>query len=226
LSVSSEKEGNPYRYELKLPLQRYQFLEIEHWLRHAGIMRRKVFPDRLVHSVYLDSATLDDYQDNVAGLSRRGKIRLRWYNDACDSLVLELKNKRGRVANKLVMELENSAGTVPLQRTRINQLLGTNPRSLSLARQLNLFPSLHVMYQRAYYEIAPEIRMTVDTGIRYQKLYPVRSHKTTPSSVDVVVEIKYPMHRKQAASELLQGLPARVFRHSKYIIGVDTVCDL
>jgi SPX domain protein involved in polyphosphate accumulation len=184
-------QTNDFRHELKVPYQYAQFVEFTSWLQSAGLHPIKQFSDRLIHSVYLDSSSLDDYQDNVSGQSRRGKLRIRWYNDSTENMVLELKNKRGKLGNKQIITLDNPDGDLPFDRSVANRLLRSNERSLAIARQSNLFPCLHVQYQRTYYKIAPEIRMTIDKQIRYQKLYPINSARTTASLVDVVVEFKY-----------------------------------
>ncbi len=223
---SNSLQRNDFRYEVKVPYQRAQYVEFESWLRRAGLHPVQQYADRVIHSVYLDTSEFDDYQDNVSGISKRGKLRLRWYNDAADNMVLELKNKRGKLANKLIIGLDNPSGALPFDRSVANRLLRSNARSLAVARQCNLFPSLHVQYLREYYEIAPDIRMTIDRNIRYQSLYPIRSSRTRASLVDVVIEFKYPTSKSRKAAQLLAGMPGRVFRHSKYVIGVDTVCAL
>lgn len=226
MSLSNSWRVNDFRHELKVPYQHLQFVEFENWLRQSGLHPRKQFPDRQIHSVYLDTAALDDYQDNVSGMSQRGKLRMRWYDNATENIVLELKNKRGRLANKLVIGLDNPGGDLPLERGIADRLLRSSEKSLAVAKQYHLFPSLHVQYERAYFEIAPGIRMTLDRRIKYQKLYPIATQGMTSSPVDVVVEFKYPVGEAQIAARILTGMPGRVFRHSKYVIGVDTVCDL
>lgn len=226
MSLPNSQQLNDFRHELKVPFQQSQYVRFNEWLKQSGLHPRKQYPDRQIHSVYLDSADLDDYQDNVSGVSRRGKVRMRWYNDDRAGMVLELKNKRGRLANKLVIPLDNPAGEAPFDRATANRILHTNERSRAVAREHCLFPSLHVHYERAYYEIAPGIRMTLDRHIRYQKLYPVTARHVAKSVVDVVVEFKYPREQAAKAARLLAGMPGRVFRHSKYVVGVDTVCDL
>lgn len=226
LESSNGVQLNDFRHELKVPFQRMQFAGFQNWLQNAGLRPVKQFADRVIHSVYLDTSSLDDYQDNVAGIGQRGKLRIRWYNDATDDMVLELKNKKGRLANKLLIKLDNPSGELPFDRTISNRLLRSSERSQSVAKQCTLFPSLHVQYHRAYYEIGGGIRMTIDQQIRYQRLYPIRSSVSTASVVDVVVEFKYPTSKAKAAAQLLTGMPGRIFRHSKYVIGVDTVCDL
>lgn len=223
---SSATQVNDFRFELKVPYHTREYAEFESWIARCGLHPVKQYADRDIHSVYLDTSELDDYQDNVSGMSKRGKVRLRWYNDETRNTVLELKNKRGKLANKMIVKLDNPEGDYPFDRATCDRLLRSTDRSMSLALQSHLFPSLHVHYQRAYYEISPDIRMTVDKNIRYQKLYPIRSERVTSSLVDVVVEFKYPQSEAKRASALLAGMPGRVFRHSKYVIGIDTVCDL
>lgn len=215
-----------FRHEMKIPFQLTEYLEFSEWLNNSGLAPRKQFPDREIHSVYLDTADLDDYQDNIAGISKRGKTRLRWYNDERKKMVLELKNKQGRLANKLVIQLENSLAEWPFDRAVCNRLLRSHARSRAISRELCLFPCLHVQYQRAYYEIATGIRMTCDTDIFYQRLYPVRTEYVKRSVVDVVIEFKYAPEDSKEVRRLLSGMPGRVFRHSKYVVGIDTVCEL
>ena len=226
MSQNSGLQINDFRHEIKVPLQRLQYVDFSEWLMQSGLVLQKTFADRRIHSVYLDTAFLDDYQDNVSGMSKRGKIRFRWYNDERSKIVLELKNKRGRLANKLVIPLDNPTEAYPFDRTVSNGLLGCHRRSRALTREHCLFPCLHVQYERAYYEIAPNIRMTLDTDIHYQKLFPIQTHSMRRSNVDVVAEFKYAIEDAKRAAQLLSGMPGRVFRHSKYVVGVDTVCDL
>lgn len=66
------REAQPFefsRYEIKVPLQRFQFFEFERYLRCSGLFLREAFPPRQVQSVYLDSTSFDDYHDNVSGIS-------------------------------------------------------------------------------------------------------------------------------------------------------------
>ena len=141
---NSDLKKNDFRHEIKVPLQKSQYVDFNEWLRQSGLSLQKTFADRQIHSVYLDTAFLDDYQDNVSGMSNRGKTRFRWYNDARSEMVLELKNKRGRLANKLVIPLDNPAAAFPFDRTVSNNILKGHQRSRALTRELCLFPCLHV----------------------------------------------------------------------------------
>ena len=40
-----------------------------------------------VNSIYLDSINFDNYNENLAGLSKRSKARIRWYSrEKCQSI--------------------------------------------------------------------------------------------------------------------------------------------
>ena len=66
-------------------------------------MFKKVFPKRVVNSIYFDTEKYKDVWDNINGFGIRRKLRLRWYNELKDSEVnLEEKKKIGFVTKKNV----------------------------------------------------------------------------------------------------------------------------
>ena len=65
--------------------------------------------------------------------------------------------------------------------------------------------------------------MTIDRSIRYRKLSPRRGLRMKRSPVDRVVEFKYPADNEMDFRNLLRNFPFRTFRHSKYVVGMDTV---
>lgn len=213
-----------YRYEIKIPLQQEQFFEFHGALRQLGLFPKKVFPRRVIHSVYMDTAKFDDYISNVSGASKRKKVRFRWYDEEVKNLVLELKMKSNKVSQKAVIALENKNQEYPTSLQAVKNILEENRAIACLEYAKGLFPVLEVEYTRDYYEIAPQIRMTIDQNLKYKKLYPLESRQYKKSPVAVVVEFKYPVGKENEVKKILKGVPFRVFRHSKYVIGVDTVC--
>lgn len=65
--------------------------------------------------------------------------------------------------------------------------------------------------------------MTVDRNIKYKKLYSTPSTRFEDSVVDVVVEFKCDIKQQNTVTQLLLSLPFRLFRHSKYAIGIEMV---
>ena len=212
------------RHESKIPLQYSQYLELKSALIQLGKYPKPSYPDRVIHSIYLDDHELTDYFDNISGISRRSKTRIRWYNDDTKKLAIEIKRKKIKVSDKKIIQIENPAGTVPRCKSDFIKLVRLNRRVLAVSQFISLFPVLEVEYGRSYFELAADIRMTVDHSIRYKSLFPQQSKRWQRSPVDVVVEFKYPVGKEDIFSHLLRNIPYRIFRHSKYVIGVDNVC--
>ena len=60
-------------------------------LDRAGI--RTLYPERLVQSLYLDTTHGRALEENLSGLSRREKLRLRWYGPRSDTVAAVLERK-------------------------------------------------------------------------------------------------------------------------------------
>ncbi len=199
------------------------YSEFWHYLYQLGLCPRKSFESRKVHSVYLDKLSFDYYHDNVAGISQRHKVRLRWYNENTEKITLEIKRKYNTVSDKPSLSLQNNSKQNLFSSNAVNQLLDSNAIPANYLQVKSLYPVLYVEYLREYYILSKNIRMTIDRNINYKKLFPTPSGKTENSDVDVVVEFKYDLASQNSIEKLLYGLPFRIFRHSKYAIGIDTV---
>jgi SPX domain protein involved in polyphosphate accumulation len=219
-----ETQTNPLRHESKIPLQHDQTIELQAALLKLGLHPKSCYPDRIIHSIYLDDHELTDYFDNISGVSRRSKTRIRWYNEHTDTLALEIKRKIIKVSDKRIIRLNNPAGLIPRSRSAYMGLIRENSDKLSVSQFMSISPVLEVEYCRRYFLLSDNIRMTIDNKIRYKNLFPLQSSRWQRSPVDSVVEFKYPLGEEKNFSNLLRNLPFRIFRHSKYVIGVDNVC--
>ena len=65
-------------------------------------MFKKLYPDRIINSLYFDTDDLKNVWDNINGFSDRLKIRLRWYGSPKKLIepILEIKSKRGYETKK------------------------------------------------------------------------------------------------------------------------------
>ena len=194
----SETSTTGLRHESKIPLQRHQYVELQSALIQLGQHPRTSYPDRVIHSIYLDDHELNDYHDNISGISRRSKTRIRWYDNHTNNLVVEIKRKVIKVSDKKIIKIENPAGSVPRLQGRLYKLVRSNSKLCQSASSLSLFPVIEVEYHRSYYELADGIRMTADHSIRYRKLYPQPSSRWQHSPVDTVIEFKYPVGKEGA----------------------------
>ena len=59
----------------------------------------KVYPKRIVNSIYFDTEIFQDVWDNINGFGDRKKIRVRWYNEIKNSKVKIEEKKKKRLHN-------------------------------------------------------------------------------------------------------------------------------
>ena len=65
----------------------------------------EIFQPRQISSVYLDTANFDFARDNINGVSKRKKIRFRWYNRDLRNIYLEEKGKQNFQVNKVIKKI-------------------------------------------------------------------------------------------------------------------------
>jgi len=68
------------------------------------------YPSRYVNNIYLDTNDYTHYWDNVAGLSKRIKVRIRRYGDSHGFIanpVLEFKIKDNMLGSKVSIPMDN-----------------------------------------------------------------------------------------------------------------------
>lgn len=66
------------RYELKLVVEGHYLARVRAWLFLNPGVFCFAYPSRTVNTLYLDTPSLDSLRANLAGLSQRRKLRLRW----------------------------------------------------------------------------------------------------------------------------------------------------
>lgn len=211
-----------FRYETKIPLEKGQYIELQAWLLGALYKPRETYPRRTIHSVYCDDVNLTNYFENVSGISDREKVRLRWYDDDLKSIALERKLKTNKLNRKDVVYLQNPSEQCPETFPAILKLFAQNDIEHEFDMD-RLKPIVETCYERDYFELAPGVRLTIDTNITTRRLNPAPSEYQRRSPVFAVMEIKYPPTLAPIAKDSIKGIPFRIFRHSKYVVGVDSV---
>ena len=69
----------------------------------------KIYPDRNISSIYLDTLNFDFVKNNINGINERKKIRIRWYNDNLEKVYFEEKNKRNFYVWKNISKINISS---------------------------------------------------------------------------------------------------------------------
>lgn len=219
---STNLQSDDLRYEVKLVCDPHRLPQARSWIRlhPAGFIA--AHPPRRVNSLYLDTPHLSGLNDNLAGLTVRQKLRLRWYGDETVHIqpYLELKQKRNLLGQKKRYLLPCQVDlTLPWK--QILELIRANagPDWQALLQTVNQ-PTLLNGYQREYY-VTPDgaIRATLDfhQAAYDQRLSPRPNLRVRLPIADlVVIEIKAAQEQAERLQEIAARFPVHRSRNSKY----------
>jgi len=112
------------RHEVKYVAHASETHRVACWILDNAAGFRETYPERQINNVYFDTFDYAAYRDNLSGVSRRTKVRFRWYgrSDTPESGVLEIKCRRNRIGWKG----SHPVGALPL----------ANHRWIDIRRQL------------------------------------------------------------------------------------------
>jgi hypothetical protein len=222
-AISAPVQG---RYEIKLVCPAVQAPQVRALVRLHPEGFRVTYPARWVNSVYFDSIDVEGVMDNLDSVSERDKLRWRWYGP--DWLVershLELKRKRGMAGFKELCPIDVSFN--PRQATWSDALAFLRRHATHHFRiwlsQVSCATIL-TRYEREYYASPDgEIRLTLDTRLStFDQRFSRRPNLTRPSPPPgtVLIELKAEASQAQRLSQVINGLPFRSERNSKYVNG-------
>ena len=210
--------------------------EVRSYLLNSDIALRPAYENRYVNSIYLDSINFDNYNENLIGLSKRTKARIRWYSRGkCQRIssdtefTLELKLRSNFLSDKLSYPFKlPHCGSGLTTNELINYLRTVIPiEFLPFIDHCNDF-TLAVSYLREYYEdFSRKIRCTLDSKITFSKpLINILDVKTSSKYLVEygVLELKYPSSVEKELSHFkLYNVEISPGRHSKYAVGVNIV---
>jgi len=215
-----------YRHEVKFITNISNYNELFGWIKKSSLVFKKSYPDRLVSNIYFDNYKYDALESNLSGISKRQKVRYRWYNSHLPSTgALEIKHKKNNLGWKDLFIVNNS----PYKEgdswheiiKKIKQQIPTNA-----INYLNTYnqPVLFNNYHRQYLESRnKKIRLTIDLK---QNFYQQRSLITPnftrkkPCLNIMTVELKCSNQDRDIASDFLKTIPIRHSRYSKYVVGM------
>lgn len=217
------------RYERKFAIDSVSKEELEILIKYHHCLFREIFYERRVNNIYLDTISLDNYMDNEIGISKRTKVRIRWYGDILGMIqkpVLELKLKDGLLGSKQSYELGDIWISDNLSISDIHSAIISSsiiPDFLkSELLQLNMY--LLNSYKRKYYLSSDEkFRITIDSDMVFYKiqndfnsfLFKREAENTT------ILELKYDKSHDTNAKYVSNGFPFRNTKYSKYITGMN-----
>ncbi|MCF6198853.1 MAG: VTC domain-containing protein [Hyphomicrobiaceae bacterium] len=216
-----------WRYEIKFRAWDDPYdAGIRTMLAHRFIQRS--FPTRHVNSIYLDTLDMTAASDNLSGISDRSKHRIRWYGSdpMPRSPRYEIKTRNGRLGGKIVYQLETDAPFEMATSTTCWDALHKNPElKIRLAQTEAMTPVLSVHYDREYFVGPENLRVTIDKNLHFYDLQhgAYKSRTDAPDPSLTIIEVKFPQKSHGAALELIQSIPLRPMRNSKYVFGLSCI---
>lgn len=212
------------RYEVKTVCERLGLDQVLAELRLRGLSFRPLHPRRTVQSIYLDTPSGRAMEENLAGVSRREKIRFRWYGgDAREvSGSLERKIRDNRLGWKQTFSVPGRVRVEGSSRSGLLRALAAAATPAWRERLGGLEPAQWIVYEREYLAtLDGAVRLTIDRDLRFfdQRRAAVLSRGCPhPVPQMIVIECKAPASREAELHDLLGGFPLVVDKCSKFIM--------
>ena len=224
-----------YRYEVKFVAKISDYDKIMFWIQASSELFSEQYNDRHVNNIYYDTFDHQSYSDNVIGLSKRMKLRYRWYGDkdlkkTDGQFELKFKNnKPGSKKTHLISFKDSLTKGSVFNHNTLRRLITSQLDNYSalIFKEYDL-PVLYNNYHRKYFTSSDNlIRVTVDTnyGFNVQNTPPDICTDTLLRLDIVIIEFKFSNNMRAKASQVLHGFPVRASRHSKYVSSIGMLYD-
>ncbi len=227
MSVSEVKIGG-WRYERKFVCEERADLRAKliSWLRTHPARLWRPYPPRLVNNLYFETGDWASLEANLAGISDRAKLRLRWYGEGLKQVeaVLELKQKRAELGRKLSLALATPVTLAGLSWEALRASLMRQPLGELLPWvEAYPLPALVNQYLRDYYVTGDGlVRITLDSKLATWDQTRNSSFalgQPEPRAGALVVEAKANLGQEAALEAALVSCPLTSSAHSKYATG-------
>ena len=210
-----------YRYEVKIPISKYNESIYSKWI--LSFKNLKIENEsREINNIYYDTLNFESARNNIDGISKRTKYRIRWYkkNNINSNCNLELKVKREKLNKKIIVPTKLDFQNI-IKKDFFDLIKTEFYKKKIIDRNLciqKFFPTVQNKYFREYYS-HENIRLTYDTKIYYKNLRMGSIDKWSKDNLNVL-EIKFAEEKLAQASELISKMPFVPKRHSKYLRGL------
>lgn len=220
-------EKPSYRFERKFRVPERTRQEIQAVLRLHPALFSPIYQPRHIHNIYLDTFALDNYEDNMAGIGQRCKVRIRWYGSLfgeISSPTLELKLKANLVGTKDSYPLQPFTFTRGFDVAAVQDVFRDSDLPAGLREDLSCLQAALVnSYYRSYFLSADKrFRVTVDSDMEYLGIRPSSNrflHRIRDRE-NIVVELKYQESDDRLARGVASRFPFRLSKNSKYATGL------
>ena len=216
-----------YRYERKFLITDISFRKIEKIIQLNSANFRKLYSERTINNIYFDNDILESFHDNVDGIAKREKIRIRWYGDRYGVIanpILEIKKRNNSVGTKDQYVLKEFTINENLNEKFLKELITKSEiPSIIKNKVLALQPKLLNSYRRKYFiSFDKKFRITLDHHLYYMKFMPLRNRFlfSVIDNKSTILEIKYDMKNDEKISAITNEFNFRLTKNSKYVTGM------
>ena len=219
---------NGFRFERKFVSTYSNLGRVNASIKHNQALFRQSFPSRQVNNIYFDTPGADCYFDNLFGIGKRWKARIRWYGDLFQDIaqpVLEIKMKQGHLGTKKSWVLDPIVLNGDSNNTRrIKNVLNKSDIPADVKNKLlGMQPVLVNNYQRSYYISANSwFRLTLDSQLEYRDFRFFKKHgkQIFRENGKLVLELKYAKEHDLLAGSITNSFPFRLNKNSKFVSGM------
>ena len=208
------------RKEIKIPINNNFDNYFSYWREFKNNIKRQ-HEDRFISSVYYDNDDYSTARNNLAGISKRKKYRIRWYNSD-DNFFYEIKYKKNNLGSKILLKSDEYHKNLKNLYSSRNTFLNKSENKFFLKKIIsyNLKPKLKVTYLRSYFIYSKNVRITYDRNITYTVLDNLNIKNNNINDFMNVIEIKFKQKDLNTASSLIQKSKFVPKRFSKYLRGL------
>lgn len=202
---------NEIRVEKKFVFGKFKEDYLEKVLLLNGFS--KTYSPRNISSIYLDTLNFDFAKDNINGVSKRKKIRFRWYNNDFNNIYLEEKNKQNFFVKKNINKISNLVS----QNINIDDLKNFFFRKNKDFNTFNYKFVLKTNYFRSYWiSNDKKIRATIDSNL---KVSPIDNLSRKLDLNETILEFKFsPSEEKSFRNFIFKNnFNFRTNKYSKYL---------
>jgi len=212
------KNSKLKRYERKWVFSDVDYNQLCILLYRSNFKFIDQFNDRYVNSIYFDDKNYSAIRQNIDGLNKKRKYRLRWYGgkEIIKSPVMEFKEKEGFVVSKRIFKI-NELNIMNLESSiSLGKIEEVVNKKLNLINKIE--PILTTHYLRSYFISSNKIvRATLDREIKSLPLYRKGNINLYKEFKEIILKIKYDTNLDIHVRENLKSITARLSKNSKFV---------
>ncbi|MBA64265.1 MAG: hypothetical protein CMG55_00540 [Candidatus Marinimicrobia bacterium] len=209
------------RYERKFVFKNSNAKDIQTLVKLNQSGFHEIFHKRCIYNIYFDDLNFTNYYDNIDGVAKRVKYRIRWYDDFFSGSKyanLEKKSKVGLLVEKESFPLPNFYLN---KNVNMNYYLKQkrNDEELNVINNSNLFPVLINKYKRRYFlSRNKNFRITIDSNIEASRIKKnINFNPISQFNEKIILELKYDAKHDFKANLITKYFHTRLNKNSKYV---------